>query len=98
MPTAAFLSLESGACDDLGYRQQILQVERGVPSRIVLAVTGHRNLSRALAQRLQRLERPSHVVFASHDPDELLHCRRRSWLYLVGPLPFLLALRFEGFR
>src|SRR5437773_4648379 len=47
--TATLFSLQSGTSDDLGDGQQIPQIERRVPPRIVLAVSGHRNLLRPLS-------------------------------------------------
>src|SRR6478609_161429 len=41
VPATALPPLDRGAGHRLGDRQQVAQVERGVPTRIVLAVAGH---------------------------------------------------------
>ena len=66
-----------------------------MPSRIVLPVSCHRNLARPFSQRLQRVQRPPHLVFASHDPDQLLHHRLQIVFDLIGALTILTALPIE---
>src|SRR3954464_12450668 len=84
MSTAALLSLERCARNDLGDCQQILKVERGVPPRIVLAVTGNRNLAGALVQCREPLDSATDLLLASHDSDKFLHHRLEIVLDLVG--------------
>src|SRR5215208_891097 len=71
VPAATLLPLQSGASDDLRDGHQILEIERRMPSRIVLAVSRHGNLVRPFAQRLERVQCASHLVLPSHNSDQL---------------------------
>src|SRR5687767_3635136 len=57
MPASALPPLERGTGDDLRDRDQVLKIERGMPTRIVLTVAGYRNLARPLAQCPEGVER-----------------------------------------
>src|SRR5205085_5252525 len=93
VPAATFLSLERSTGHDLGYRQQVLQIEGGVPSRIVLSVSGDRNLPRPPTQPSQSFQGATNLLLPSHDSNLLLHHLLQIVLDLVWP--FLPALSIE---
>src|SRR5712671_1304772 len=64
VPTSTLLSFESRARNDFRDCDQILEIERGVPSRIVLAVTRDGNSRRSLSQRLETIDRPPDLVLS----------------------------------
>src|SRR3954468_13847618 len=84
--TATLLPLERGTRNDLRHRQEILEIERRVPSRIVLAISGDGNLGRPLSETPQRVECALHLLFAADDADELLHHRLQIVLDLERAL------------
>src|SRR5262245_6631976 len=53
---AALLALDRRACDRLRYGQQVVEIKRRVPRRVVLAVAADTDAPRAIPQRRDRLE------------------------------------------
>src|SRR2546423_5472364 len=93
VPTAALLSLEGSASDDLRDRKEILQVERGMPPWIVLPIPGDGYLLRSLAERLEAVERTPHFILAPHNADQFLHHDLKIVFDLIGA--FTAALPVE---
>src|ERR1700686_3449486 len=93
-PTALF-SLQRRPGNNFRYRQQAVQVERRVPSRIVFSVSGHADSLTGSLQLSKALERLQHLLFLTYDPHQFLHhvfqCMLDG-LWIVG------ALALEGLQ
>ena len=63
-----------------------MQVQRGVPAGVELAVAGHLHLRGAGAELFQAVECADHLVFLAHDPDEVLHHLLQVLLHLERAL------------
>src|SRR4051812_23830497 len=67
MAAATFLALDRRSRDRLGDREQILEIERGVPARIVFAIAANSDAFRALAQSRDLVDGHLHLPFFAHD-------------------------------
>src|SRR5665213_997195 len=80
---AALAPLESRPRNGLGDRQEVAQVERGVPTRIVLAITIHAHPCGSRSELFDPSQRLAHVVLLSHDAHQVLHRLLERLLYLI---------------
>src|SRR5450759_2759484 len=93
---STLLSFEGAARDDLRDGDHVLEIERRVPSGIVLAVAPDGNFPRSLSQNFEGVQRAPDLLLAPHDPDELLHHRLEIVLHVVRPFPSILSV--EGLQ
>src|SRR5688500_14180129 len=70
---AAFLSLDSGSRYRFRDGDEVGEIERRMPSRIVFPVSNHADALRAIAKRGQAFKRLLHLLFAANDAHERLH-------------------------
>src|SRR4051812_5521458 len=97
MSPATLFPLQRSAGDDLGDCKQVLQVQRGVPPRIVLAVPGYGYLTRSVPQNLERVECATNLGLSSNYPDQILHHCLQIVFDLVGVFSHRAALEgLEG--
>ena len=84
MSAATLFPLERRTRCRFGDDEQILQVERGVPARVVLTVATHAHARRASCQGLDAGQRLLHLMLRAHDAHEILHVFLQRLLDLIG--------------
>ncbi len=94
MCAAALLALERGPRYGFGDRQQIAEIERGVPAGVVFAIACHSDMPGALAQFQNGLQGLLHLFLAAHDAHLVLHHVLQVMLDLIGTFARALE-RFE---
>ena len=70
---AAFLALDGGQRDGFGNRQQVAQIERGMPAGIVFAIAVAPRRWLPFFKLREAYQRALHLFFAAHDADQILH-------------------------
>jgi hypothetical protein len=93
---AALAALDRRARNRFRDRQQVVQIERGVPARVVLAMPADADPARSITQRPEALERAPHLGLVPHDADQVLHHLLQRVLHLVRALG--LAAAREGLQ
>ena len=73
MSASTLLALDRRSRDGLGDNQEIAEIQRRVPARIVFTVPGHSRLCRSLCQLVQSDQRLLHLPLVADDPDQFLH-------------------------
>src|SRR6266516_1659854 len=86
MPAAALLSRKRRSRDRLGDDEQIVEIERGMPTGVVFAIAADRHIRRAPLERFDARQRLLHLALRAHDTDEILHVLLQRFLDLIWPI------------
>src|SRR5258708_31682720 len=70
---AAFFSLEGRPRNHLRHNNHVLQVDGGMPTSVVFAVSGHSGALGLRFKFLNGIERLQHFIFPADDADQILH-------------------------
>src|SRR5260370_26126823 len=84
MRAAALFALQRRTGDRLGNGQQIVQIQRCVPARIVLAISSYRYRFRPLAQFQNFIQSLFHLVMTADNSDQPLHEILQLVLHLIS--------------
>src|SRR5260370_40708538 len=95
MRAPAFLALDRGACDGFRDGQQVIQIESGVPARVVFAIAHYENIRSALAETLDTLQGLLHFFLPADDTNFVLHHVLQIVFHLLRTLAAASLERFE---
>ena len=87
MRAAAFLALQGRERDGFGNREQIVQIERGVPAGIVFAIAADAHFAGALFQLRDPFQRALQLILAADDAHQILHQVLQIVLHLIRAFP-----------
>src|SRR5262249_62062741 len=78
-----FVSFQRCERDRFRNCEQILQIKRSVPARVVFAITCDCDFFSALLETVDLFQSLAHFAFGPYDPNQILHSVLQIFLHLV---------------